>query len=260
MKSYIIVLMVLTLTGGGYVLYKNTRDYKEPVPVAVSVSDLQKKNTQESQEGSLTQESKTQEVEQDPATFPDELNIQLTFYSQAPFGNWDYPWQEACEEASALLVANAYYEHNWTREEFNDQILKLVDWQKGYFGTYLDTTAAQISEMLDKDLGLKSVIHDNPTFEDVEKALNKGHLIIMTFAGKELNNPYFTNGGPVYHALVVKGYKKDPQKVITADVGTRRGEDFVYSWSNIYSSLHDYAEPIDNGAKRMIEVLPPEGF
>ena len=47
---------------------------------------------------------------------PKELNLAMTFYSQAPFVDWSEPWQNACEEASILLVANTYYKHNWTKE------------------------------------------------------------------------------------------------------------------------------------------------
>lgn len=246
MKNLIVTFLVITLGGGGFVLYKSSREYKEPVPTAVVISELQKEEPQTTQEKS----------EQKPVELPAELNLQMTFYSQAPFGNWDYPWQEACEEASVLLVANEYFGHNWTREEFNDQILKIVDWEKSYFGAYEHTDVAQTREMLSKYLGLQSVVHENPTYEDVQKVLSKGHLIVMMFAGKELENPYYTNGGPNYHVMVIKGYKS-PEKIITADVGTRRGEDFVFTWENINGAMHDYAEPIQQGAKRMIEVLPP---
>lgn len=265
MKNLIVTFLVLTLGGGGFVLYKNTREYKEPVPVAVDFSDMKDVYADLTDGGSSTLEAaegtSTEEVsEQEPVQLPEALNLEMTFYSQAPHGNWDYPWQEACEEASVLLIANEYYDHNWTRDEFNEEILKIVDWEKNYFGSYEHTDMAQTAEMLEKYLGLNTVIHENPSYEDIQKVLLKGHLIVMPFAGKQLNNPYYTNGGPNYHVMVVKGYKAAEKKIITDDVGTRRGEDFVYTWDNIHSSLHDYAEPITDGAKRMIEVLPPANF
>src|SRR3989344_4828168 len=33
-----------------------------------------------------------------------EVNLKVPFTSQAPTGNWDLPYQEACEEASALMA------------------------------------------------------------------------------------------------------------------------------------------------------------
>lgn len=253
-KTYIQILLLVVATalvvGGGYFVVKSQKYQKESVPDAVDISKVLQSETQQS---ALLIPGETQQTQR---KLPDSLNLKMTFYSQAPFGNWDYPWQEACEEASILLVANTYFDHNWIREDFNDQILKLVEWEKKRFGSYEHTNVDQTAAMIDEYLGLKSVIHEDPTFDDVKKAVAEGHLVVMTFAGKKLGNPFYTNGGPNYHAMVIKGYKLG-EKIITADVGTKRGEDYVYSWETVDAALHDYAEPIENGAKRMIEVLPP---
>lgn len=190
------------------------------------------------------------------AALPSKLNLDAPFYSQAPFSDWGYPWQEACEEASMLLAANVYWKHNWTRAEFNDEILKMVEWEKKQFGTYLDTTVAQNARILNEYLGLKTITHENPTYDDLVTILNKGHFIVMFLAGKELQNPNFTNGGPIYHSILVKGY--NGTSIITHDVGTRNGADYVYSWTKLQSAMHDFTVPIENGAKRFIEVLPPD--
>lgn len=188
---------------------------------------------------------------------PKEINLAAPFYSQAPFADWAFPWQEACEEASILLAANVYFDYQWTREQFNDEILKMVDWQEERFGTYLDTTAAQVQEILKDYLSLDSIVHENPTFEDVQTMLNKGHFGVMFFSGKQLNNPNFKNGGPLYHAVLIKGYKGN-QRVVTHDVGTRKGENYVYAWKTLEYAMHDFATPIESGEKRMLEILPPE--
>ncbi len=218
--------------------------------------NLQKASVIEEKADIVTQEIITRDEKVASAPLPLSLNLDIPFYTQAPFSNWDNPWQEACEEASVLLIANAYYDHNWTREQFNDQILKLVEWEKKRFGDYKHTSVEQTAEILADYLGLKTVIVENPSYEDIMKTLNKGHLIVMTFAGKKIGNPNYKNGGPVYHAMVVKGYKEG-KKVITHDVGTRKGENYVYRWSVLQNALHDWAEPIESGEKRMIEVLPP---
>ena len=189
-----------------------------------------------------------------PVKIPTELNLDAPFYSQAPFSNWDFPWQEACEEASILLAANVYGKHNWTRTEFNDEILKMVEWQKKEFGTYLDTTVAQNAKIFSNYLGIETITHENPSLDEIKSILNKGHFIIMFLSGKELGNPNFTNGGPVYHAILVKGYKGT--NIITHDVGTKNGANYVYSWATLQSAMHDFAVPINSGAKRILEVLP----
>jgi hypothetical protein len=189
--------------------------------------------------------------------YPLSLNIEMPFYTQAPHANWDYPWQEACEEASVLLTANLYNSLNLGLEPYNTELLRLVDWEVDYFGSYEHTTVAQTAEMLQIQYSLDSRIHENPTFEDIQAILSEGHLIIAPFAGKHLGNPNFRNGGPNYHMLVIKGYDASKSQIVTHDVGTRNGENYVYDWSIIEYALHDWH---DNdmllGDKKIIEVLP----
>lgn len=234
--------------------YRSMKYRVEEVPEPTKFQDLKTENPPVE---TKPEETKPTSVEEKPPVpMRKELNLDAPFYSQAPYGNWDFPWQEACEEASILLAANAYFDHNWTRAEFNDQILKMVDWQEERFGTYLDTTVAETAEILTDYLDLQTITHEDPSYEDVVRILNKGHFIIMFFAGKELGNPYFTNGGPNYHVVLVKGYKEG-QKIIVHDVGTKNGANYVYSWSTLQSAMHDFAVPIQKGEKRMLEVLPP---
>lgn len=190
-------------------------------------------------------------------TLPPAINLRAAFYAQAPSGNWDYPWQEACEEASILLIANEYFNHQWSAEQFNQQILSMVEWENKTFGDYKHTTMEQTAQMINDLLNLKTKLHENPDLNTIKGILAAGHFIVLPLAGQELHNPYFSNGGPVYHVVVAKGYTKDNQ-IITHDVGTKRGENYVYNWNTIDAALHDYAEPISNGARRIIEVFPPQ--
>lgn len=245
MKKFLVVLLLLALLSAG-VYWKFFRiSQAEPVPVAVTIESLS------SDAGLVTEKSSTPEI-----IPPEELNLAMTFYSQAPFADWSMPWQEACEEASVLLIANAYFQHNWSKEEFRDQILSLVDWENKAFGDYKHTDASQTSQILKDYLILDNRIIENPTFDDIRESIARGHLLVGLFAGKKIGNPYYKNGGPNYHAMVIKGYKNG-FKVITEDVGTRKGEDYVYSWPTLNAALHDYAEPIEKGRPILIEVIPP---
>jgi hypothetical protein len=189
-------------------------------------------------------------------SLPEAFQLSVPFYAQAPLGNWDMPWQEACEEASVLLAANMYFDHNWTRDQFNQQILDLVEWQKANLGGYEDTTMEQTSQIVKSYLHMESKVIDNPSLDQVKTILAQGHLIVMPFAGKMLHNPNYSNGGPVYHVMLIKGYTKDDQ-LITNDVGTRKGDSYLYPWSVIKAANHDFAKPIETGAPRMLEIIPP---
>ena len=269
-KKLLVLFLLFAFFIGGYFSYKQLKYRKESVPQAVEIFDIVQKNKQKNsvekpkevvvagKESSSTEVLKDKEIEIEPVgkVIPEELNLDVPFYPQAPFANWDYPWQEACEEASVLLAVNEYYNHNWTREEFNAEILKLVAWEKKTFGSYEHTSVEQTAQILNEHFNLKTKIHRDPTFEDVKKIISNGNLIVMTFAGKKLKNPNYKNGGPIYHAMLIKGYKKN-EKIITHDVGTRNGENYVYSWKRIHDSMHDYYEPIEKGEKLMIEVFSP---
>lgn len=254
------------LVGVAYYLYGYDSYVKQPVPASVDYSALaqgellkkiRERNPVPSSATSPTMlPDEIEGNEELELEIPVELNLTMPFYTQAPYANWGYPWQEACEEASILLVANEYWKHHWNKAQFNQQILDMVDWQNKRYGDYWHTTMAQTSEMLKEILGLDSVIHDNPSLDDMKRILMKGHFIVMPLDGKALKNPYFSHGGPLYHVLVVKGWTKE-NGIITNDVGTRRGEDYVYSWNVIKGALHDYAVPMSKGTPRIIEVLPP---
>lgn len=188
---------------------------------------------------------------------PDYLNIKVDFFPQAPYADWSLPYQEACEEASVLLAANMLNNMNLDKKRFNMELLKLIEWEKVRFGDYLHTDIKQTEIMIIEYFKLKTIMHEDPTLENIASIIAKGNIIIAPFAGKLLNNPYFTNGGPIYHMLVIKGYNLKTREVITNDVGTRRGLDFAYSWDCIRNAIHDWDDKdILSGKKMIIEVFP----
>ena len=248
MKKLIFTVLVLGFVGAGAYLahsYWTEQNLQGPdAPDSVRLEDI------------LEDKKSIDDLPQVQPELPSFINIEMPFYTQAPLSNWDYPWQEACEEASVLLVANVYKGMNLTVNGFNDELLRLVDWEIVTFGAYEHTTIAQTAEMMETNYGLETVIHDNPTFEDFQEILAAGHLIIAPFAGQHLGNPNYKNGGPVYHMMVVKGYDADKMQMVTHDVGTRNGADYVYDWETINFALHDWDDnDILLGEPRIIEVL-----
>lgn len=267
-KPLLLLFASIALVAGAALSYRRLRadPPREPVPVAVDARSLarQTADAPSSLPSTALPSSVAPRTSAAPSSAPrrdappSELNLSSTFYPQAPDADWSMPWQEACEEASTLLVANTVLDHGWSRAEFRAEILKLVAWENEQFGDYEHTSVAQTERILNDYLHLRTVVHEDPSFADVQRIITRGHFIVATFSGKDLGNPFYTDGGPVYHAMVIKGYKADGQRVIVSDVGTRRGEDYVYRWSTIQGALHDYAEPIQSGPRRFIEVLPPQ--
>jgi hypothetical protein len=188
-----------------------------------------------------------------PPPLPAQINLDVTFYAQAPDGDWGMPWQEACEEASLILAYYYVTDQPLTKAKFKEHIWGLVNWQVEKYNDYIHTEVAKMTEMLEGYFGYKNYeVIDNPTVEDIKRVLASGHPIVAPFAGRELKNPFFTQPGPYYHVIVIKGY--DGKNFITNDVGTRRGHNFIYSYQNTMSSMHDYDPDIEiaEGVKRII--------
>ena len=168
-----------------------------------------------------------------------EINLAVPFVPQAPYADWSLPYQEACEETSAILVNKFHKNESITPEIVKNEILKLVDWQKRKFGYYFHTTAEETAIMLRQYFGYKRVdVLRDITINDIKSHLLAGRPVIVPLAGRLVDNPYYRQPGPIYHMLVIKGFTKDG-KFITNDVGTKRGQNYVYDANVLFNAIHD---------------------
>lgn len=181
------------------------------------------------------------------------FNLAVPFMSQAPLGEWDELHNEACEEASALMVkAFLEGEASISPEDAERRILDLAAYEERTLGSSLDTTAEQTVSFMRGHLGLASAKAVTiSSLDDVRSYVATGVPVILPAYGKALGNPYFRGEGPLYHMLVVKGFKDD--LIIVNDPGTKRGEDFVYDAETLWAAVHDWnGGDVQNGAKVMI--------
>lgn len=190
-------------------------------------------------------------------SLPDAINLEIPFFPQAPDGDWSLPWQETCEEASVILAYYAATHKSLTKDEFRQEILNLVEWENKTFGDYKHTNIAQTAQILKEYYAFSEFeIVENPAVDQLKNHLAQGHLIIAPFAGRELPNPFYRQPGPLYHMMVLRGY--DDKNFIVNDVGTKRGENFIYPYQTLLSAMHEWHdEDIQLGAKKVI-ILSPE--
>ncbi len=191
-----------------------------------------------------------------PAPSAGQANLAVPFTPQAPHADWSMPYQEACEEASLMMV-HAYLANAgaFTPDEADRQIKALVAWQTERFGYYEDTDAEETAAIAREYYGYAaSHAVAIASMEEVKREIDKGNAVILPAAGKLLKNPYFSGDGPRYHMLVAKGYTKDG-KIITHDPGTRRGADFLYDEATLWNAIHDWnGGDVESGAKMMVVV------
>lgn len=174
---------------------------------------------------------------------PNEVNWPVAFASQAPFGNWGLPYQEACEEASLILADRYFKKEKLDKAIMDSELLKLVDWETKTFGYYTDTNVEQVKKIAEEYFHLHAEISADVSIENVKKQLAAGNLIVAPFAGRLLGNPNYSGLGPIYHFMLIRGY--DEKYFYTDDVGTRRGENYQYDFATILNAIHDL--PVDSG-------------
>lgn len=195
-----------------------------------------------------------EEAEPQPAPLPETYNLKVPFTTQAPHANWELPYQEACEEASALIV-----HHYWAKtqiaspEQADEELLEIVAFENQLFGYYEDTTAEETAQLIREMWKYEVDVIADPTVEMIKREVANGFPVIIPAYGKALDNPNFRSGGPLYHMLVVKGYTAE--RFITNDPGTRKGADFTYTYENLMNAIHDWnGGDVPSGDKVMIVV------
>lgn len=189
-------------------------------------------------------------------TAPTSVRIEMLFASQAPHGNWDPPYDEACEEAS-LIIVHHYLEGTPLDAAIMDKDIKdMVAFEESK-GLPIDIDMHELAAVAEEMFGYRTeVIEGNDvTIARIEQELARGNPVIVPLAGQDIGNPNYTGDGPPYHVLVILGY--DSGHFITHDVGTRKGQNYVYRKQVIMDAIHDWngsVTTIRSGPRRMLVV------
>ena len=192
-----------------------------------------------------------------PSPARSEINLDVPFTSQAPNGNWDLPYQEACEEASVLMAI---------RYVFGNPILDAADADVGILdlvkanealGFPIDQTAEQVMALIhDIDPKIPVALIRDPTVSLLKDQLSQGYVIIVPAAGRELKNPFFNQPGPLYHMFVLRGYTDDGY-FITNDPGTKRGEGYLYTFERVMDAMGDWNDGDPSSGGKVVLILKP---
>jgi hypothetical protein len=192
-----------------------------------------------------------------PTPLPSSFDLPVEFVPQAPFGVWDELHNNACEEASLVLVH--YYKKGLTltKEKMEKEIQALVQWQIKKYGQHKDLTLKEVAEMAQEFYGYQEVkVINDFDWPKLKREIVQNNPVIIPAAGRLLQNPYFRQPGPIYHMLVIRGYNE--KEVITNDVGTKRGEGYRYSYQTLDRAIHDWTgrpETITQGRRAMLVII-----
>jgi hypothetical protein len=245
MKKYILVIIIIIGSGLWY-------QYEVYHPKLIKVDLPAAKQHQEFVEQSLnedllveeqvTEELPELEEEAEVIKIEEEvasINLALPFTRQAPTGNWDQPYQDACEEASLLMVDYYYQSKEMpSPAEVENILTSMVAWQEANWGGHFNLPMARLVDYIDIFYDYRVEMVSDVTINQLEDFLDQGLPIIIPADGRKLDNPFFNGEGPEYHMLVIKGYVDN--NFITNDPGTKRGENFIYSYENMMESIFDW--------------------
>ncbi len=181
-----------------------------------------------------------------------EINLDVPFAPQAPLANWEQPYQDACEEATVIMVERYLRGAALSLQQMDAEILKMVDFQMKHYGFFKDSNVAETVRMAEAFYeNIKAEAVYDVTEKDIRAALVAGRPVVVLVNGRALRNPYYTAPGPERHTLVIKGVTGS--KFITNDPGTKRGADFVYDISVVMNAMEDYdGNTPGTGKKAMI--------
>ncbi|TSC65806.1 MAG: Uncharacterized protein G01um101477_330 [Candidatus Doudnabacteria bacterium Gr01-1014_77] len=216
------------------------------------------------QKESIIQTKITEKVEEQkqPLVIPEKFLIEVPFTSQSPFATWDEDENSACEEASLIMA------WHWLKGDVigkippaqaEQEIRGLIAFENEKYGNSFDTSAKDTAQtFIDyyKNKNIK-VKYDFTTNEIIEE-ISKGNIVIVPANGIALNNPNFKQPGPETHMLIVTGYDQNKKEFTTNDPGTRRGQDYIYTYDVLFNAIQDYPtgkhEPNNETRKAMLVV------
>ncbi len=270
-RDWIFVAIVVCLAIGAFIYFDRVQIFewvreqsRESIPAAIEYQETQTASAETIVPKNKTTIPKTTvptKATTSSVTIAAELNLAVPFTSQAPTGNWQQPFQDACEEASILMV-HEFYSGN--KKSVIDSVtaekalLDLVALENKLLGFFLDTNVLETAQLAEAKYGYaKSEILENPTIDQIKDRLNQGDPVLVPVAGQLLKNPYFTSPGPIYHMMVIRGYTKNKQFIVN-DPGTKHGAAYLYSFDTVMNAMHDWNKSgdITQGRKAVLILHP----
>ncbi len=267
-KWPLIIISIILLFLVGYIVNKNLYRVKEKLTEQNPSKNIPAPSPQ-AQTPPVTGDTKAERIaqyekEEDTLTPRPESWTTVPFTPQAPTANWDELHNEACEEASAIMVAAALKAQDTNTGEQVDispeyistenppdqyyskldpsfvesEITKLTDWENDNLGYHLSINTYEAARMIEEVYNLDTeVVPYNVS--KLKKVLGGGkRMIILPANGQLLKNPNFKQPGPIYHMFVVTGY--NATQIITNDPGTRKGYNYKYDYSTVKSAVGNW--------------------
>lgn len=162
--------------------------------------------------------------------------LPVPYVSQVPDGVWVSPWDEACEEASLLMVQGFYAGATTIgREGAKAEMRKMFAWEQERWKDVEDADAERILVLGDAFSVGSRVVRD-PSAGEIVAELRAGHPVIAVVDMYALWGERPAGDG--YHVVVVTGHDADKGEFQVMDPA--KDDIRWYAASRLMASLHDY--------------------
>ena len=172
------------------------------------------------------------------------VKIPAPYTSEVPTGSWATPWNNACEEATIVMVNDYYFGYeNMTKKIAIDNMSPLFKIENKIFGSNANTDATQTAKLINDYTDSVALIKDNPTLEEIKDELRQQRPVISFHYAKNIPNPnyHWRAGGSYYHVMTLVGFDENTKEFFVHDSGDPvTGAYHRYAYSVIMNSLHDY--------------------
>lgn len=163
--------------------------------------------------------------------------LSVPYVPQVFRDEWSAPWDEACEEASTLMV-DAFYENSLgpSEREAKRRMQEMVAWENQTFQTYQDTDAEQTVKLIAKHASFRATVQRTPTLEQIKHELASDRPVIALVNMYQLYQE--PDLGDSYHVFVITGYDDQTQAFRVNDPARR--DQHVYAYARLMGALHDF--------------------
>ncbi len=174
-------------------------------------------------------------------SIPQSLVLPVPFSTQAPDDSWT--GNEDCEETS-VTMANAYL--TGTTEDklpplaAQNAINNLKAWEQANLGYNANTGADSTSRMAEGAFGLKAQQIPNFTEADLKQAIADHMPVLLPVNAVKLGNAQYVHDAPLYHMIVIRGFKGDT--FVVNDPGITGGDGNSYPFSVLQAASANWDE------------------
>jgi len=249
-RFWLVTLSVIIIAGIFFLVWWVQARIKEKNSLNVAATPIEETSVFRSSNGAGVATVKTEEEKAAPSPEkPTKFLLDVQFQSQAPYGDWSQPYQDACEEAAIITVLHYYNQKPLTKEVMKNEIDASVAWQMENWGGHHDLPADQILKLAQDYFNIDGKVVRNYSVDDLKSIIYSGKPIIAPTAGRRLGNPNFRGAGPEYHNIVIIGYDDSQGIFITNDPGTRNGKSYIYKYQTVLDAI---SGPKENMEKAVI--------